>query len=65
LLLAPPYEKHLDAVYVVTNEEINVFAYEDILAARVDFSEIRFIDKQYLKRLLIEGNAKVSVLEKK
>jgi hypothetical protein len=61
----PPDGKHLDAVYVVTNEEINVFAYEDILAARVDFSEIRFIDKQYLNRLLIEGNAKVNVLEKK
>jgi hypothetical protein len=61
----PPDGKHLDAVYVVTNKEINMFAQEDILAARVDFSEIRFIDKQYLNKLLIEGNAKVNVLEKK
>jgi|YelNatPaOPRAMG01_1025707.scaffolds.fasta_scaffold56709_2 hypothetical protein len=61
----PPDGKHLDAVYIVTDKEINMFAQEDILAARVGFREIHFIDKQYLNRFLIEGKAKVSVLKKK
>lgn len=61
----PPDSKNLDAIYIITNKEINPFAQEHIKAARVGFREIYFIDKQHLKPFLIEGEAKINVLKEK
>lgn len=61
----PPDGKNLDAVYVITNKEINSFAQEHIRAARIGFREIYFIDKQHLDQFLIEGKAKINVLKGK
>lgn len=61
----PPGDKNLDAVYVITSKEINSFAQEHIMAARIGFREVYFIDGQHLKPFLVEGEAKVNVLRKK
>lgn len=61
----PPDGKNLDAVYVITNKEINSFAHEHIKAARIGFREVYFIDGQHLKQFLLKGKAKVNVLKQK
>lgn len=61
----PPDGKNLDAVYVITNKEINSFAQEHIRAARIGFREIYFIDQQHLNKFLVAGQSQVNTFKEK
>ncbi len=51
-------EGYLDAVYVVTSGSINSYAAEHIKAARIGFREVYFVDKQFLDKFILDGEAR-------
>lgn len=60
-----PFDKYLDAIYIVTSGEINNYAHDYIRSARLGFREIFFIDNHELIKFISYGKPKLDIIEEK